>query len=121
MRLQLAIGRAVILAVLGVALAASPAPADGTLTARGVYYKERATRVMQPMLDGMFDVGVHGIVTAHFLIDAITSASASSGAADSAAFTERRYEGGLGYAHERGSREGAEGGAGQPGGGCGCN
>jgi hypothetical protein len=23
--------------------------------------------------------------------------------------------------HERGSREGAEGGAGQPGGGCGCN
>ena len=25
---------------------------DGSLTLRGVYYKERATRVMQPMLDG---------------------------------------------------------------------
>jgi hypothetical protein len=29
---------------------------------------------------------------------------------------EARFEG-----HERGSREGAEGGTGQPGGGCGCN
>jgi len=29
---------------------------------------------------------------------------------------EQRFNG-----HERGSREGAEGGAGQPGGGCGCN
>jgi hypothetical protein len=29
---------------------------------------------------------------------------------------ESRFDG-----HERGSREGAEGGAGQPGGGCGCN
>src|SRR4051812_49961908 len=77
---------------------ATPARADGSLAVRGVYYKERATRVMQPMLDGMFDAGVHGVVTGHFLVDAITSASASSGAADATAFTERRYEGGLGYA-----------------------
>jgi len=97
MRLQLAVAAGVALA------AATPARGDGTLTARGVYYKERATRVMQPMLDAMFDAGNHGIVTGHFLIDAITSASASSGAADAAPFTERRYEAGLGYAHELGS------------------
>lgn len=87
---------AAAVALLGVAPAAH---ADGTLAMRGVYYKERATRVVQPMLDAMFDAGVHGVVTGHFLVDAITSASASSGAA-AGAFTERRYEGGAGYAHE---------------------
>lgn len=96
MRLQLASGLA-----LALALAASPAArADGTLTARGVYYKERATRVMQPMLDAMFDVGTRGVVTAHFLVDAITSASTSSGADNAKPFTEKRYEGGATYTHE---------------------
>jgi hypothetical protein len=99
MRLQLILAS---LVALGAAVPAHPAYADGTLAMRGVYYKERATRVMQPMLDGVFDAGAHGIITGHFLVDAITSASASSGSADSAAFTERRYEGGLGYTHELG-------------------
>ncbi len=75
------------------------ATADGTLTARGVYYKERATRVIQPMLDGLFDAGARGLVSGHFLVDAITSASASSGADNAKPFTERRYEGGLGYSY----------------------
>jgi hypothetical protein len=97
MRLQLIAG----LAVAALA-AAAPARADGTLSMRGVYYKERATRVMQPMLDAAFDAGSHGVVTGHLLVDAITSASASSGAADTTPFTERRYEGGLGYRHELG-------------------
>lgn len=96
MRLQLA-----LVATLALALSTG-ARADGTLSARGVYYKERATRVMQPMLDGMFDVGMHGIATGHFLVDAITSASASSGAENAVAFTEKRYEAGLGYTHELG-------------------
>jgi hypothetical protein len=96
MRLQLTVAATVMLS------AAAPASADGTLAMRGVYYKERATRVMQPMLDAMFDAGLHGIATGHFLVDAITSASASSGAANAAAFTERRYEAGLGYSHELG-------------------
>jgi hypothetical protein len=92
-----------VLAAAAVVLGASAsARGDGTLAVRGVYYKERATRVVQPMLDGMFDVGLHGVATGHFLVDAITSASASSGAANAAAFTERRYEAGLGYAHEFG-------------------
>jgi hypothetical protein len=95
MRLQL---RRVTLVV--VLVAAGTARADGTLSMRGVYYKERSTRVMQPMLDGMFETGARGLVTGHLLVDAITSASASSGAAAAQAFTERRYEGGLGYAHE---------------------
>ena len=44
MRLQLAL-------VLALATATS-ASGDGQLSARGVYYKEKATRVIQPMLDG---------------------------------------------------------------------
>ncbi len=76
------------------------AHADGEVSVRGVYYKERATRVVQPMFDGRFDVGTKGIVTAHFLVDAITSASASSGAANAEPFDENRYEGGLSYTHE---------------------
>ena len=83
-----------------VALAPSLAAADGTLSMRGVYYKERSTRVMQPMLDGLFDVGTRGLVNAHFLVDAITSASASSGADNQMPFTENRLEAGAGYAHD---------------------
>lgn len=92
MRLQL------VAAVASIALA-STAYADGTISARGVYYKERATRVMQPMLDSMFAVGERGLVNAHFLVDAITSASASAGAVNAEPFTEVRYEGGGGYTH----------------------
>src|SRR5215831_17131791 len=94
MRLQL-----IAVAVLAIA---APAHGDGTLAMRGVYYKERATRVMQPMIDATLDAGSHGTVTGHFLVDAITSASASSGAADAKPFTEQRYEGGIGYAHQLG-------------------
>jgi hypothetical protein len=87
-------------AVAVLAAVASPASADGTLSMRGVYYKERATRVMQPMLDGVFDVGTRGVVNAHLLVDAITSASASSGADNAMPFTENRVEGGVGYTHD---------------------
>lgn len=76
------------------------AAADGSLTMRGVYYKERSTRVIQPMLDAMFEVGTRGLLTGHLLVDAITSASASSGAFAADPFTERRYEAGAGYTQE---------------------
>ena len=91
MRLQLAL--ALVTATSAVV------SADGTISARGVYYKEKATRVVQPMLDGMFEVGARGLVNAHFLVDAITSASQSAGAANATAFTENRVEGGAGYTH----------------------
>ena len=97
MRLQLALALVVVTAVRPAAFA------DGSISVRGVYYKERATRVMQPMLDGVFEAGAHGLVTGHFLVDAITSASASAGAADAKPFTERRYEAGGGYTHDLGS------------------
>ena len=93
MRLQLMI-------VLGLVAGVCDARADGELTMRGVYYKERATRVVQPMVDGKFDVGTKGLATVHFLVDAITSASSSSGADNAMPFTEKRYEGGAGYTHE---------------------
>lgn len=97
MRLQLVVAAGVGALAL---LAAAPARADGTLAVRGVYYKERATRVMQPMLDGAFEAGERGLVTGHVLVDAITSASQSSGAVNTEPFTEKRYEGGIGYTHE---------------------
>ncbi|HLL22601.1 MAG TPA: DUF3570 domain-containing protein [Kofleriaceae bacterium] len=90
MRLQLA---------LAVILTGSVAHGDGALTARGAYYKEKATRVVQPMLDGLFEAGERGLVNGHFLVDAITSASQSAGAVNASAFTENRLEGGLGYTH----------------------
>lgn len=98
------------LALVVAALAPAVAHGDGALSVRGAYYKERATRVMQPMLDAMFDVGTRGTLTAHTLVDAITSASASSGAADAEPFTEKRYEGGVGYAYQLdGGKVAAEG------------
>lgn len=110
MRLQLTIAgaaRVVPAIALAIVLAiAAPAQGDGTLAVRGVYYKERATRVMQPMMDAIFDAGSHGVVTAHFLVDAITSASASSGAVNAMPFNELRYEGGVGYSHELATRLG---------------
>ena len=98
------------LAVVALLASVTPAAADGTVEMRGVYYKERATRVMQPMLDGMFEVGTSGLVAAHLLVDSITSASSSAGAVDATAFNEKRYEGGAAYSHELGSlRLGVEG------------
>jgi hypothetical protein len=98
MRLQLVRAALVIGVVIGT-FTAHVAHADGVLSMRGVYYKERSTRVVQPMLDGQFEVGARGLLTGHLLVDAITSASASSGASLDP-FTENRYEGGLGYAQE---------------------
>ena len=87
-------------AVLPVLLVATAAHADGSLSARGVYYKEKSTRVVQPMLDGIFEVGERGLLSAHFLVDAITSASSGSGSANQTPFTERRYEAAAGYTQQ---------------------
>lgn len=96
MRLQLATALAIALPIA----TTTSSHADGSLSFRGVYYKEVATRVIQPMLDGMFEIGERGLLNAHFLVDAITSASSGSGAANAVPFTERREEGGAGYTHE---------------------
>jgi hypothetical protein len=86
-------------ALVVVGLLAGTAAADGEISLRGAYYKEASTRVQQPMLDALFDVGDAGVVRAHALVDAITSASVAAGA-DQQPFSERRYEFGAGYTHQ---------------------
>jgi hypothetical protein len=93
MRLQLAL----LSAALCLA-APRAAGADGELSVRGAYYKERSTRVAQPMLDARFDVGEDGELSAHMLVDSISSASVAAGAAGTP-FDEKRYEAGAGYLH----------------------
>jgi hypothetical protein len=85
-----------------VALVGLPAAAaaDGTLSMRGAYYKERSTRVVQPMLDASLATSDDGRLDLHTLVDSITSASPAAGAAGGTAFTERRYELGATYRHE---------------------
>lgn len=94
-RAALVLGPAVALVAL--VAGTEPARADGELTLAGAYYKERATRVMQPMLDARFDVGDAGVATGHMLVDAITSASIGVGGEE---FDEKRVEGGGTYTHE---------------------
>jgi hypothetical protein len=93
----------VVLAVLAIVvdIGGGVAHADGTVTLRGVWYKEKATRVEQPMIDGSFDSGDRATVDAHVLIDAITSASSASGATGDQ-FSERRWEVGGGYTRRLG-------------------
>lgn len=89
------------LAALALLALAGAALADGEIEVRTAYYKERATRVEQPMVDARLDAGEHGEVEAHLLADAITSASIAAGAEDTA-FSETRYEAGAGYTHTLG-------------------
>ncbi|HEU5058122.1 MAG TPA: DUF3570 domain-containing protein [Kofleriaceae bacterium] len=84
--------------VVLVVAAPAVARADGELSVRGAYYKERSTRVAQPMLDARFDVGEDGELRAHMLVDSISSASVAAGAAGTP-FDEKRYEAGASYRH----------------------
>src|SRR5262245_50985030 len=86
--------RAVVAATV-LLCSSAPAGAEGLLSMRGGYFKERSTLVEQPMIDLEMDAGRRGSLDAHVLVDGITSASSSTGA--SSQFTERRYEVGLGY------------------------
>jgi hypothetical protein len=76
-------------------LAPSVAHAEGWLSMRGAYYKEKSTRVTQPMIDGQVDLSERDQVKFHALVDSITSASPAAGSP--VEFTENRYEGGVGY------------------------
>jgi hypothetical protein len=75
------------------------ARADGVVSARTAYYKEKSTLVVQPMVDAQLDAGDAGRVDLHVLVDSITSASTATGAQSGVAFTELRYEGGFAYSH----------------------
>lgn len=88
-------------ALLAAVLPPGEGHADGELAMRGVYYKEGASRVVQPMLDARLDIDTDTELQIHALVDAITSASVAAGVATQAdgsteiidnAFTEQRYE-----------------------------
>lgn len=89
--------RAAIVSAFAVCTLGVPAVAhaDDEIRVRGVYYKERATRVIQPMLDVSLEATPDLQLEGHVLLDAITSASVSAGT-DGQAFTENRFEAGLG-------------------------
>ncbi|HWN67562.1 MAG TPA: DUF3570 domain-containing protein [Haliangium sp.] len=96
-----AVATRAVVALAALLFAPLDARAEGELRVRGVYYKERSTRVVQPMLDARVALDDDTELTAHTLVDVITSASAGAGAAG-VPFTERRYELGAGVAHRVG-------------------
>jgi hypothetical protein len=102
LRLQLrrSLAAAVVTVAAGVAgafvlmlIGASSVRADDHVTVRGAYFKEASTRVVQPVVEIAKDVPGGIDVTAHYLLDAITSASAvSGGTGGDSIFTEMRNE-----------------------------
>jgi hypothetical protein len=88
--------RLVTLAALALAAGgATGARAEDFVTLRGAYYREPSNRVIQPTVEVERDSPTGIDVKAHFLVDAITSASVSAGTTTDAVFTELRNEAGL--------------------------
>jgi hypothetical protein len=83
------------LAVALVAAHAAAVRADDYVTVRGAYYREPSTRVVQPIVEVERDTPDGYDVAAHYLVDAITSASGAAGATVDNIFTETRNEAGL--------------------------
>lgn len=91
MRLQLR--RAVLALAAGLALSvAIEARGADQITIRGEYYREPSTRVIQPVVEIQKDLPDGYQVAAHYLVDAITSASAAAGTTVDQIFTEIRNE-----------------------------
>src|SRR5262249_54801650 len=90
---RLSLAAAVLLPGLG---GCGSARADDYLALRRAPYPAASPRVIQPMVEIERDSPGDGVdVTAHFLVDAITSASASAGVGVDALFTEVRNDAGL--------------------------
>lgn len=75
-----------------------PQNTSGEAVFRGNYWRDRNTRVLNPAVDVRQDLPRGVNVGAHYLLDAITSASVASGAAADMPFTELRHEAGFGIA-----------------------
>ena len=77
-------------------MGAGRAGANDYVVVRGAYYREASTRVIQPMVEVQREApGAASTWRAHFLVDAITSASIAAGTAVDNVFTEIRDEAGL--------------------------
>jgi len=83
-------------AALLLVLAAARARADDYVSVHGVYFREASTRVVQPVVEISKDLPGGFDVRAHYLLDAITSASVAAGVPSDTIFTEVRNEVGLG-------------------------
>gem|GEM_PF-465564 len=71
------------------------ASGDDRISVRGIYYREASTRIVEPMVSVSKDLPEGIDVGAHYLLDAVTSASVAQGATQDEIFTERRHEAGL--------------------------
>jgi hypothetical protein len=83
------------LTVLVVLVAGGVARGENRVTVRGQYYREPSTRVVQPVVEMAADLPGGVDMSAHYLLDAITSASVASGATADDLFTEYRNEAGI--------------------------
>jgi hypothetical protein len=97
LRLQLTMARRPLLAlVFSAALGvATPGRGEDRVSVHGSYFRETSTRVVQPMIEVAKDLPAGYDVSAHFLVDAITSASVASGTLQDNIFTELRKEAGV--------------------------
>jgi hypothetical protein len=66
-----------------------------TVTLRGNYWRDRNTRVVQPAIDIRKQLPTGTQISAHYLLDAITSASVAAGVLRDQPFTELRNEAGF--------------------------
>ncbi len=73
-----------------------PQNPSGEVAIRGNYWRDRNTRVLNPTVDVRQELPNRVGVNAHYLLDAITSASQAAGATSDRPFTEMRHEAGLG-------------------------
>jgi hypothetical protein len=87
---------AVVAGLLAATLIPSAGAAEDRVSVRGVYFREASTRVVEPMVMVSKDLPEGYDAGAHFLLDAVTSASVAAGADQDAIFTEWRKEAGLG-------------------------
>jgi hypothetical protein len=85
-----------LLALSGALLLRSTVRAEDRVTIRGAYYREPSTRVIQPVVEITKDLPQGFDLNVHYLVDAITSASAAAGTSVDSIFTEIRNEVGIG-------------------------
>jgi hypothetical protein len=103
LRLQLRGIARVALAAVTVALVV-PARGEDRVSVRGIYYREGSTKVVQPIVEVTKDLPYAFDVTAHGLVDAITSPSILAGVPGDDILTEYRKEAGLGVGKTFGQR-----------------
>jgi hypothetical protein len=81
-----------VLVLAALAADASPGRGEDRVSVNGAYFRETSTRVVQPMIEASKDLPNGFDVSAHFLVDAITSASIAAGTTQDSIFTELRKE-----------------------------